>query len=280
MDGEIGLLHFASESMRKTIKWNLPSSFAFTRVLCCDTSSSERTATETERMLNLHFWYEIESHFLQLRIFRHESNSYWIWCVVVEVKVTTGWRCSHKVPTILERKYGDDEIWASALKLDNYFTTVSARPGGESGPLVSSSVTHNQLTADKLRTSSLILSSFLWPTHGQTPASPLLPDWSLINCSCSLLKSLRSDCGLKEKEGNIVDLLSAWFVCTNINLLAECARLSLTLSLTVSLILATPAPALLTTPEKNEPNEVAPALTLLVTVGCARWDKRKIIELN
>lgn len=71
----------------------------------------------------------------------------------------------------------------------------------------------------------------------------------------------------REKKGNIVDLLSEWFVCTNINLLAECARLSLTLSLTVSLILATPAPALLTTPEKNEPNEVAPALTLLVTVG-------------
>lgn len=112
-----------------------------------------------------------------------------------------------------------------------------------------------RLTADRLRISSLILSSFWWPTHGQTPSSPPLPDWSLINASCSLLNAPRIDLrGLNK----IVSQLQQWIHVTR-QLIQQG---QLTLSLTVSFILA---PALLATPEKNDPNDFAPAVTLLVT---------------
>lgn len=49
----------------------------------------------------------------------------------------------------------------------------------------------------------------------------------------------------------------------------------LTLCLTLSLILS---PALLTTPEKNDPNAFAPAVTLCVT--CKRREKNEILNFN
>lgn len=51
-----------------------------------------------------------------------------------------------------------------------------------------------QLTADKLSTSSLILSSFAWPTQGQTAGSVFLPCCPLMNASCSLWNSPRMVC--------------------------------------------------------------------------------------
>lgn len=167
----------------------------------------------------LHFRYKIEAHFLQLWILGHESESGWIWCIVVELEINSGWRCTNEIPAILWRK--------GIRKFDSI-----------TGDFV--------LTPDKLRISSLILSSFWWPIHGQTPAVPSLPDWSLMNASCSLLNSPRIDC--KTVTVNTINSFGH--------------AKSLTLSLTVSLILA---PALLTTPVKNEPNDFAPAVILLVT---------------
>lgn len=117
-----------------------------------------------------------------------------------------------------------------------------------------------KLTPDRLVISSLILSSFWWPTHGQTPASPPLPDWSLMKASCSLLNSPRIDCNDGEKSNDVCHQQhdAKW----------------LTLSLTVSFILA---PALLTTPEKNDPKDFAPAVTLLVTKA-RKWKKYCIIH--
>lgn len=69
------------------------------------------------------------------------------------------------------------------------------------------------LTADRLRISSLILTSFGCPDHGQAPG-PLPPCWFLMNASCSLLKSPRIVCGKLKRYSYLASFRLA--MCTNI----------------------------------------------------------------